>query len=133
MFKEFKTFIMRGNVVDLAIGVIMGAAFGKIVASLVNDIIMPPIGQILGGLDFKSLFVSLNGEQYESLEKAKAAGAAILAYGNFLQTIVDFLIIGLCVFVLVKAINKFQKKSEAPKATPADIVLLTEIRDLLKK
>lgn len=133
MLKEFKDFIMRGNVVDLAVGIIMGAAFGKIVTSLVNDIIMPPIGQLLGGIDFKSLFFALNRESYVSLEKAKEAGAAVIAYGSFVQAIIDFTIIGFCVFLIVKSVNKLQKRVEKPKSLPADTVLLTEIRDLLKK
>lgn len=133
MFKEFKEFISRGNVMDLAVGIIMGAAFGKIVSSLVNDIIMPPVGQILGGIDFQDLFFALNGESYATLELAKEAGAAVVAYGSFLQAVVDFTIIGFCVFLIVKSLNKLQKKTEKPKPTPADIILLTEIRDLLKK
>lgn len=112
MFKEFKEFAMRGNVVDLAIGVIIGAAFGTIVTSLVNDVIMPPIGMVMGGLDFKDLFVSLNGQSYPSLDAAKKAGAPIIAYGNFLNTVVNFLIVAFCIFLLVKQINRFKTPAE---------------------
>ena len=120
--KEFKEFISRGNVIDLAVGVIIGAAFGKIVSSLVDDILMPIIGAILGGLKFTSLTVKI--------------GDATICYGNFIQNIVDFLIVALCIFLIVKAMNKFKKKEEpkeeAPK-TPEDVLLLREIRNLLKE
>jgi large conductance mechanosensitive channel len=117
MFKEFKEFAMRGNVLDLAIGVIIGAAFGAIVTSLVTDIIMPPIGLAMGGLDFKDLFVSLNGQTYPSLAAAKTAGAPVIAYGNFLNTVINFLIVAFAIFLLVKQVNRFKKRvpaSEAP-------------------
>lgn len=113
MFKEFKEFAMKGNVVDMAIGVIIGGAFGKIVASLVSDIIMPPIGYLMGGVNFDSLFVSLNGKSYASLAEAQAAGAPILTYGVFINTVVDFLIVAMALFIVIKGINKF-KKEEAP-------------------
>ncbi len=131
---EFKTFAMRGNVVDMAVGVIVGGAFGKIVSSLVDDIIMPPIGFLLGGVNFKDLSIKL-GEKLA--EDGKTMEAVTLNYGNFIQQTVDFLIIAFCVFLLVKAVMKFTKKNEeepAPaKPEPtAEEKLLTEIRDLLK-
>lgn len=118
---EFKTFISRGNVVDMAIGVIIGGAFGKIVSSLVNDILMPLIGIVLGGLDFSSLSIKIND--------------ATIAYGNFIQTIVDFLIIAFCIFVMIKIFEKFKTKEEKKKEEPvksSEVILLEEIRDLLK-
>lgn len=118
MFKEFKEFAMRGNVVDLAVGVIIGVAFGAIVNSLVTDIIMPPIGLLMGGLDFKDLFVSLNGQVYPTLDAAKKAGAPVIAYGAFLNTIVNFLIVAFAIFLLVKQINRMQKPVAAPAAVP---------------
>lgn len=117
MLKEFKEFAMRGNVMDLAVGVIIGAAFGKIVSSLVEDLIMPPIGQLLGKVDFSKLFVSLNGKPYDSLEAAKTAHAATLNYGLFLNTVINFLIVAICVFLVVKQINRFAAKP-APAAAP---------------
>ena len=132
-FNEFREFISRGNVVDLAIGVIMGAAFGKIVTALVNDVIMPPIGLILKGINFKDLYLPLNGKHYPSLAEAQKDGAAILAYGNFINTVIEFVIISACVFALVKVINTL-KRSQAAAAVPTKSEeLLTEIRDLLKK
>jgi large conductance mechanosensitive channel len=133
MLKEFRDFIARGNVIDLAVGVIIGAAFGAITTSLVNDIVMPPIGLILGGANFKDLFIPLNGQTYPSLAAAQAAGAPVIAYGNFIQVLINFLIISFVVFLLVKAVNKMYKKQEAAPAGPTpDQKLLTEIRDLLK-
>jgi len=136
VFKEFQEFIARGSVIDLAVGVIIGGAFGKIVNSLVTDVIMPPIGLLLNGVDFSSLYVSLDGKQYETLAIAQAQGAPIIAYGSFINAIISFLIIAACVFVLVKAINQLHRKSAAPPATPPppprSDVLLEEIRDLLK-
>ncbi|ALF24178.1 large-conductance mechanosensitive channel protein MscL [Fusobacterium nucleatum] len=130
LFDEFKAFVMRGNVVDLAVGVIIGAAFGKIVTSLVNDIFMPIIGMIIGNIDFSSLVIKL-GEPVEGAEQAA------IRYGMFIQEIVNFLIIALCVFVAIKVINKLQKKKEeasAPAPGPTkEEVLLTEIRDALNK
>jgi large conductance mechanosensitive channel len=116
MLKEFKEFAMRGNVVDLAVGVIIGAAFGAIVTSLVNDVIMPPIGLMMGGLDFKDLFVSLNGQHYATLDSAKKAAAPVIAYGAFLNTIVNFLIVAFAIFLLVKQVNRFSKPAPAPAA-----------------
>lgn len=134
--KEFKEFAIRGNVVDLAVGVIIGGAFGKIVTSIVNDIMMPPIGLLMQGKNFSELFWSLDGNEYESIVKAKEAGAPILAYGPFLQTVIDFTIVAFCVFLLVKGINKLKKKEPEKPATPpepsSEEKLLTEIRDLLK-
>lgn len=115
MLKEFREFAMRGNVLDMAIGVILGAAFGKIVTSLVSDLIMPPIGLLVGKLDFSSLFVSLNGQPYASLAAAKAAGAPTLNYGTFLNTVIDFLIVAFVIFMLVKQVNRL-KRAEAPAA-----------------
>lgn len=116
MWKEFKEFITRGNVIDLAVGVIIGAAFGKIVTSLVEDIIMPPVGLLLGKVDFANLFITLSGEQYNTLAEAKKAGAATINYGQFINTIVNFLIIALCIFLVIKQVNRLKK--EEPKAAP---------------
>jgi len=120
MLKEFKEFALRGNVLDLAIAVIMGAAFGPIVNSMVNDIIMPPIGLALHHVDFKDLFFSMTGEHYASLAAAKAAGAPVIAYGNFLNTVVSFLIVAFSVFVLVRQIKRFEKPAVAPAPTTKD-------------
>ena len=117
MLKEFKEFAMKGNVLDLAVGFIIGAAFGKIVTSLVSDIIMPPIGLILGKVDFSNLFLNLSGKSYSSLAEAKAAGAATLNYGIFLNNIVDFLIVAFAVFLLVRMVNRWNKP--APAAAPS--------------
>lgn len=113
MFKEFRDFAMRGNVMDLAIGVIIGAAFGKIVSSLVNDVIMPPIGLVLGKVDFSNLYISLNGKAYATLAEAQAAGAPTLNYGLFLNNVIDFLIVAFVIFILVREINRFTKKNQA--------------------
>jgi large conductance mechanosensitive channel len=134
ILKEFQEFISRGNVVDLAIGVIMGAAFGKIVTSLVQDVIMPPIGLLMKGINFQDLYIPLNGKHYPTVAAAKLDGAPILAYGNFINTVIEFLIVSACVFALVKAINTLRRKQEAAAAAPTKSEeLLTEIRDLLKK
>ena len=117
MFKEFKEFAMRGNVMDLAVGVIIGAAFGKIVASLVDDIIMPPIGRLLGHVDFSNLFISLNGTHYDTLAAAKAAAAPTVNYGLFLNTVINFLIVALAVFLVIQQVNRWGKKP-APAAAP---------------
>ena len=106
MMQEFKEFAMKGNAVDLAVGVIIGAAFGKIVASLVNDVVMPPIGYLMGGVDFKNLYFAI-GKQYESLAAATADNAPIVRYGNFIQSVVDFLIVAFCIFMMVKQVNRF--------------------------
>jgi large conductance mechanosensitive channel len=120
MFAEFKKFIMRGNVLDLAIAVILGAAFGKIVTSLVNDMLMPVISLATGKIDFSSLFVSLNGKEYANLAAAKADKAPTLAYGLFINTIIEFLIIAFVIFVIVKQINRFMKPAAAPAPTTKD-------------
>lgn len=134
--QEFKEFISRGNVVDLAVGVIIGASFGKIVNSLVMDVVMPPIGAILKGVNFSNLFFSIDGKTYESLAKAKEAGAPVISYGIFLNTMIEFVIVAACVFVLVKIVNQIkrpvEKAVEAPAPTKTEI-LLEEIRDALKK
>jgi large conductance mechanosensitive channel len=118
MWKEFKEFIMRGNVVDLAVGIIIGAAFGKIVTSFVNDIIMPPIGLLLGKVDFSNLFINLSGQPYATLAEAKEAGAATINYGLFINTVIDFLIVALAVFLVVRAVNRLRRKPEAAPAAP---------------
>lgn len=135
MIQEFKEFIQRGNVVDLAVAVVMGVAFGKIVASFVEDVLMPPIGLMLGGVDFANLFINLSGKDFPSVAAAKAAGAPTLNYGLFLNNIINFLIIAFAIFLVVKAIKTMQKPAAAPPppGPTKDQVLLTEIRDLLKK
>jgi large conductance mechanosensitive channel len=133
MLKEFKEFAMRGNVVDLAIGVIIGAAFGKIITSLVNDVLMPPIGLLLGNVDFSNLFLNLNGS-YETVEAATTAGAPIVKYGLFVNTIIDFLIVAFVIFLVIKALNTLKRKQEAapPPGPSTQEKLLMEIRDALK-
>jgi large conductance mechanosensitive channel len=128
LVQEFKKFAMRGSVVDLAVGIIIGAAFGKIVTSLVNDVIMPPIGLFLGGVDFSSLSVTVK-------EAVAGAPAVLIRYGAFINTIIDFLIVAFAIFMLIKAINALKKEEEKPAAQTLkeEVVLLTEIRDLLKK
>ncbi len=118
MLKEFKEFIMRGNVVDLAIGVVIGAAFGKIVTSFVEDILMPPIGLALGGADFSNLFINLSGKDYPSVAAAKAAGAATLNYGIFLNNVINFVIIAFAIFLLIKQINRMQRPAPTVAAAP---------------
>ncbi len=118
MLREFKEFAARGNVVDMAIGVILGGAFGKIVSSFVGDILMPPIGLLLGGLDFSSLYVSLSGETFASLAKAKEAGAPTLNYGLFLNAVIDFLLVASAVFMVAKGINSARRQPAAPPAAP---------------
>jgi large conductance mechanosensitive channel len=113
MLKEFKEFAMKGNVLDLAVGIIMGMAFGKIITSLVNDIIMPPIGLLLGNVDFANLYINLSGGTYASLDEAKKAGAAVIGYGVFLNTVLDFIIVAVVMFLLVRQINRM-KKQPAP-------------------
>jgi large conductance mechanosensitive channel len=136
MLKEFKEFAMRGNVVDMAVGIIIGAAFGTIVKSLVSDIIMPPIGMLMGGVDFTDFFITLSGGSYETLEAAKEAGAVTLNYGVFFNTVISFIIVAFAIFLLIKQMNRLkEKEEEAPKEPPApprEEVLLEEIRDLLK-
>lgn len=137
LVSEFKEFALKGNVMDMAVGVIIGGAFGKIVSSLVDDVIMPLVSVCTGGTDFNHLFCSLDGNKYETLELAQEAGAAVLTYGTFIQNIIDFLIIAICIFLMIKAMNKLSKKKEEAPAAPAEPskeeTLLTEIRDLLAK
>lgn len=135
MTSEFKDFISKGNVMDLAVGVIIGAAFGKIVDSMVNDIIMPIVGKIFGGLDFSNMYIPLNGQELGlALVEAKKAGA-VLAYGNFITVVLNFIILAFIIFQMVKMVNRLKKAEPpaAPAATPDDILLLREIRDALKK
>lgn len=135
MASEFKDFISKGNVMDLAVGVIIGAAFGKIVDSLVNDIIMPIVGKIFGGLDFSNMYIPLNGQDMGlALVEAKKLGG-VLAYGNFVSVVLNFIILAFVIFQMVKMVNKLKKAEPppAPAATPDDILLLREIRDALKK
>jgi len=136
--KEFKEFAVKGNVMDMAVGVIIGGAFGKIVSSLVDDVLMPLIGKATGGISFTDLFINLGDGQYSTLAAAKEAGAAVLAYGQFIQNIIDFLIVAFCIFLMIKAMNKLNRKKEEPEAPaapagPTQEELLAEIRDLLKK
>jgi large conductance mechanosensitive channel len=135
--QEFKEFAVKGNMVDLAVGVIIGAAFGKIVDSLVKDVIMPVVGLLLGGVDFKGLFVNLGKGTFATVAEAEKAGAAVLKYGAFLQSVVDFLIIAWVIFIVIKGINRLKRAEEKPAppppATPEDVMLLREIRDSLKK
>ena len=138
MLKEFRDFAVRGSVVDMAIGIIIGAAFGKIVDSLVKDVIMPPIGLLLGQVDFSNLFLVMKqGAQagpYISVEVAQKAGAVTFNYGVFINTLISFVIVAFAVFLLIRVINRLKKQEEAkPAATPEDVVLLREIRDTLKK
>ena len=133
LVSEFKAFISRGNVVDLAVGIIMGAAFTAIVTSLVQDVIMPPIGWVMGGLDFSNYFLSLNGGSYASIKAAQDAGAPTINYGLFINAVIKFLIVSWAVFWLVKLVNKIKKAEEAaPKVTKTE-ELLADIRDLLAK
>ncbi len=133
---EFKEFAIKGNMVDMAVGIIIGGAFGTIVSSLVDDIIMPPIGLLLGGIDFSNLFVNLSENEYASLAAAKEAGAPVIAYGNFINNVISFLIVAWAVFLLVKGMNTLKKKAEeapeAPVEPPRQELLLEEIRDALK-
>ncbi len=139
MLKEFKEFAVRGNVVDMAVGIIIGAAFGKIVDSLVKDLIMPPIGLLLGKVDFANLFVVLReGAQtgpYLSVDAAQKAGAVTFNYGVFVNTLISFVIVAFAVFMLIRSINRLKKQEEAkpPAAAPEEVVLLREIRDSLKR
>ena len=125
--KEFKEFAVKGNVMDMAVGVIIGGAFGKIVTSLVNDVLMPIVGKLTGGISFTDLFVTLGDGEFKTLAAAQEAGAAVLAYGQFIQNIIDFIIIAFCIFLMIKGMNKLKKKEE-----PTQEELLAEIRDLLK-
>jgi large conductance mechanosensitive channel len=134
MLQEFKAFIMRGNVIDLAVGIIIGAAFTGIVNSLVADVIMPVMGILTGGLDFSNYFITLSEGDYATLKAAKDAGAATLNYGVFINHVINFLIVGFAIFMLIKQVNRFKAKEDAkPTVPPRQEVLLEEIRDLLKK
>jgi large conductance mechanosensitive channel len=133
MLKEFREFAMRGSVIDLAVGVIIGAAFGKIVTSLVNDIIMPPIGLLLGGIDFTNLFINMSGGDYATLAAAQEAGAATINYGVFINTVIQFVIVAFAIFIVIKQINRLKREQPAaPAAPPRQEVLLEEIRDAIK-
>ena len=145
LFKEFGDFIKRGNVIDLAVAVVIGGAFSTIVSSLVNDVIMPVISLATGGIDFTNLFISLNGQSYATLAEAQTAGASVLAYGSFIQAVINFLIIAFVIFMVVKAMNtasekmaklkkkKEEEKKEEPAPKSDEVILLEQIRDLLKK
>ncbi len=135
MLKEFREFAMRGNVIDLAVGIIIGAAFTSVVNSLVKDIIMPPIGYIMNGIDFSNFFLVLKGDDYLSLKAAQDAGAVTINYGVFLNAIINFLIVAFAVFILVKQVNRFKRQTEAapPPEPNKSEMLLGEIRDLLKQ
>lgn len=144
MVKEFKEFALRGNVVDMAVGIIIGGAFGKIVSSVVNDIIMPPIGKLMGGVNFADLFINLDqsktspdGSEITSLVQAKEAGAAVIAYGQFINVVIDFTILAFCIFMMIRFMNRLKAKPApaAPAAPPPptkEETLLSEIRDILK-
>jgi large conductance mechanosensitive channel len=134
MFDEFREFAFKGNVIDLAVGVIIGAAFGKIVSSLVNNIFMPVIGLILGRVDFSNLFIVLNGQHVASLKEAADRGVPVFAYGIFINSVIEFLIIAFCLFLVIKQVNRFKKPAQpvAPTGPSTEVVLLTEIRDVLK-
>ena len=136
MASEFKTFVQRGNVIDMAIGIIMGGAFGKIVSSFVADIMMPPLSMLMGKVDFTNWFVSLSGGDYTTLAQARAAGAVTLNYGTFVNTVIDFIIVAFAIFMLVKVMNRLARKKEeapAPAEPSEEVLLLREIRDNLKK
>ena len=135
-FADFKASLMKGDVLSLATAVVIGGAFGKIVGSAVDDLIMPLVGLITGGIDFTTKFIALNGQSYENLAAAKAAGASVMTYGNFVQAVINFVIIALFIFIVLRAAEKAKKKEEAAPAAPAGPTqeeLLTQIRDLLKK
>ncbi|MBI3851698.1 MAG: large-conductance mechanosensitive channel protein MscL [Verrucomicrobia bacterium] len=143
MLKQFKEFAMRGNVVDMAVGVIIGGAFGKIVTSIVKDVLMPPIGKMMGGVDFKDLFINLDPDKLtkvkgavKTLADATDAGAAVIAYGQFINTVIDFVIVAFCIFMVVKGMNTLMKKPVPAPAAPPEPTkeekLLTEIRDILR-
>jgi len=135
MLKEFKEFAMRGNVVDMAVGIIIGAAFGKIISSLVKDVIMPPIGMLMGSVDFSQLYINLSDKAYESLTLAQEAGAPTINYGIFMNHVLDFLIVAFAIFMVIRGMNKLKKKEEEKPAEPPkpseEVKLLTEIRDAL--
>ncbi|MBL8230489.1 MAG: large conductance mechanosensitive channel protein MscL [Bryobacterales bacterium] len=137
MLKEFKEFAMKGNVVDMAVGVIIGGAFGSIITSLVNDVMMPPVGLLMGGLDFKDMFISLGSKTFNTLAEARKENAPVIAWGAWLNTVINFTIVALCMFTVVKGMNAAKKAEPAPPPPPppapsAEEKLLGEIRDLLK-
>jgi len=136
MLDEFKKFAMRGNVVDMAVGIIIGGAFGKIISSFVADVIMPPIGLLMGNVDFSQLFINLSDTTYETLALAQEAGAPTINYGVFINTVLDFLIVAFAIFMVIRGMNKMKKKEEEKPAEPAkpseEVQLLTDIRDALK-
>ena len=136
MLKDFKEFAVRGNVVDMAVGIIIGAAFGNIVTSFVNDMLMPPIGLLMGNADFSDLFVSLDGGEYDSLALAEQAGAPVIKYGIFVNTVIDFLIVAFAIFLAIKGVNRLRRQeAQTPAPPPAPTPqekLLAEIRDVLK-
>jgi len=135
MLKEFKEFALRGNVVDMAVGIIIGAAFSTIVRSLVDDIVMPPMGVVTGGVDFSNMFIALNGEHYDSLAQARQAGAATINFGVFINNLISFLIVAFVLFMVIKAMNRLRRKQEEePQTEPPpsrEVQLLEEIRDAL--
>lgn len=134
MFKEFKAFIAKGNVMDMAVGIIIGAAFTAIVNSMVGDLLMPIIGMLTSGVDFSNLFFTMDGASYESIAAAEEAGATVIKYGVFINAIINFFIVAFVIFMLVRQVNKLkEEEAKAPAVPPADVKLLTEIRDLLKK
>ena len=135
-FADFKASLMKGDVLSLATAVVIGGAFGKIIGSAVDDLIMPVVGLVTGGIDFTTKFIALNGQSYENLAAAKKAGASVMTYGNFVQAVINFVIIALFIFIVLRAAEKAKKKEEAAPAAPAGPTqeqLLTQIRDLLKK
>ena len=136
MLKEFKDFIVRGNVLDMAVGIIIGAAFGKIVSSFVADVMMPPLGMLMGKVDFSSLYINLSGGTFTSLAEAKKAGAATINYGLFINQVIDFVLVAAAVFALLKGVSTLKKREAAKPAAPAaptrEEVLLMEIRDAIK-
>jgi large conductance mechanosensitive channel len=136
MLDEFKKFAMRGNVVDMAVGIVIGGAFGKIVSSFVNDVIMPPIGMIMGNVDFSQLFINLTDQDFATLSAAQEAGAATINYGVFINTVLDFVIVAFAIFMVIRGMNKMKKQEEEKPAEPPkpsdEVLLLQEIRDALK-
>jgi large conductance mechanosensitive channel len=134
MIKEFKDFIAKGNVMDMAVGIIIGAAFTAIVNSMVGDLLMPIIGMMTSGVDFSTLFFTMDGASYETITAAEEAGATVIKYGVFINAIINFLIVAFVIFMLVRQVNKLkEEEAKSPAVPPADVKLLTEIRDLLKK
>jgi large conductance mechanosensitive channel len=136
MLNEFKAFAMRGNVVDMAVGIIIGAAFGRIVSSFVSDVIMPPIGLLMGNLDFGNLYLNLSGGEFATLAAAEEAGAPIIKYGLFVNNVIDFVIVAFAIFIVIRSLNKLKKKEAVAPPEPAkpsaEVLLLTEIRDAIR-